>query len=181
LSLDDVEGELGAQLQRVEQLLQPLGLRITHIDSHRHTHCLPGVYEIVLNAARRRGIPHVRHPYEVDIGMSQPRAFVAMALLRTLLPNQSPIDDVRFTGFGAMAARDVESDLLSIIRRLRPGTTELMVHPGYDSAELAALDPYRAARERELGALTSPTLRERIRALRVRLTRFGADATAGSA
>jgi predicted glycoside hydrolase/deacetylase ChbG (UPF0249 family) len=174
----DVEAELEAQLQRAGELLATVGTRVTHIDSHRHAHCLPGVLDVVLRTARRHHIEHVRHPNEGSTLLRSPRASLAAQLLRVVLATQTvpPIDDIGFTGVGAMGSRTFDRDLLEIISALPQGTTELMVHPGYDSPELAALDPYRAPREREVRALTSPALRERIVERGVELTRFGATA-----
>jgi predicted glycoside hydrolase/deacetylase ChbG (UPF0249 family) len=174
----DVEAELEAQLRRARELLATVGMRVTHIDSHRHAHCLPGVVDIVLRTARRHGIEHVRHPYEASTLLRSPRASLAAQLLRVALPKQTvpPIDDIGFTGVAAMGSRTFDRDLLEIVSALPQGTTELMVHPGYDSPELAALDPYRAPREREVRALTSQVLRERIVERGVELTRFGATA-----
>jgi predicted glycoside hydrolase/deacetylase ChbG (UPF0249 family) len=173
----DVEAELEAQLQRAGELLATVGTRVTHIDSHRHAHCLPGVLDVVLRTARRHHIEHVRHPYEASTLLRSPRASLAAQLLRVMLAKQTaPIDDIGFTGFGAMGSPTFDRDLLEIVSALPQGITELMVHPGYDSPELAALDPYRAPREREVRALTSQALRERIVELGVELTRFGATA-----
>lgn len=181
IDLRDVERELEAQLQRAEHLLAPSGVRITHIDSHRHAHCLPGVFDVVIRTATRCGIGHVRQPYESPTLLRRPRAVVASGLVRAVLANRRAIDDVRFTGFAAMGSRTFGRDIEAIVAALPPGTTELMVHPGYDSPELAALDPYRAPREREVRALTSPALRERIRALGVELTCFGSPSTPSTA
>jgi predicted glycoside hydrolase/deacetylase ChbG (UPF0249 family) len=181
IDLGDLDRELEAQLHHAEQLIAPLGVRVTHIDSHRHAHCLPGVFDAVIRAATRRGIGHVRQPYESAPLLRRPRAVLASWLLRAVLANRPAIDDVRFTGFAAMGSRTFDRDIEALVAALPPGTTELMVHPGYDSSELAAIDPYRAPREREVRALTSPALRERIRALGVELTRFGSRSTAGSA
>lgn len=173
LDLNAVQRELDAQLRRAEELLGKLSMRVTHIDSHRHTHCLPGVFDLVLRAARERGILHVRHPYESQTLLRRPRAVIASKLLRTFLHTQRPLDDVSFTGIGAMASPTFHRDISTMLGALPTGTTELMVHPGYDSAELAAIDRYRKPREREVYALTSPRLRERIQDLGVELTRFG--------
>jgi len=172
----DIEAELEAQLDRAESLLAPLGLQVTHIDSHRHAHCFPRVYDAVVRAARRRGIGHVRHPYESRTLLLRPRALAASRLLRAVLARAEPIDDIAFTGIGAMGSRTFDRDIAILVGALPSGTTELMVHPGYDSPELAAIDPYRAPRERELRALTSPELAHRIRELGVELTRFGPSA-----
>lgn len=169
----DVERELEAQLDRAEQLLSPLGLRVTHIDSHRHAHCIPSVFDAVLRAAKRHRVGHVRHRYETRTLLRRARAVAASGLLRTVLPKRELLDDVGFTGIGAMGSRTFDKDIAQLISALPPGTTELMVHPGYDSPELAAIDRYRTAREREVRALTSPALRARILELGVELAQFG--------
>ena len=175
----DVERELDAQIGRAGNLLRPppLGMRLTHIDSHRHAHCLPGIFDVAVLVARKHGIPHVRHPNEASPTLLRRlRAVVASRVLRLVLPERQALDDVGFAGFALMGSRTLESDLARLVARLPAGTTELMVHPGYDSPELAALDPYRAPREREVRALTSPAILERIRSLGVELTRFGSTA-----
>lgn len=174
VNLRDVQMELDAQLLRAQFLLARINMRVTHIDSHRHTHCLPGIFDLVLRTAKEHDISHVRHPYEQRPLLRRPRALVASGLLRTMMFGQRPMDDVSFTGVGAMASNTFQRDIAHVIAGLPTGTTELMVHPGYDSDELAAVDTYRAAREREVYALTSPRLREKIDALGVELTHFGA-------
>ena len=180
VDLDDVQMELDAQLGRAKQLLAKISMPVTHIDSHRHAHVLPGIFELVLRTAKAHGISHVRHPYETTPLPRRARAVVASRLLRTILYKQRPMDDVCFAGIGAMASPTFHRDIAQLLGDLPPGITELMVHPGYDSAELAAVDDYRAAREREVHALISPRLRERIQELGVELTHFGAVSTTQS-
>ena len=177
VDLDDVQMELDAQLERAKALLAKINMQVTHIDSHRHAHVLPGIFELVLRTAKQHGISHVRHPYETHPLPRNARAVVASRLLRTILYKQRPMDDVCFTGLGAMASPTFHRDITQLLGDLPPGITELMVHPGYDSAELAAVDDYRSAREREVYALISPRLRERIQELGVELTHFGAVST----
>ena len=173
----DARAELEAQLARAQALLAPLGMRVTHIDSHRHTHCLPGLFELVLQAAKAHGIAHVRHPHERGPTLlGRPHALVATAVLRRMIGPRQSTDDVRFAGVALMRSRTFDRDVMDLVRALPEGTTELMVHPGYDSPELAAIDGYRAPRERELRALTSPRLRESIREMGVRLAPFGSTA-----
>ena len=54
--LDQIEMELEAQLQ----CLAEDGVRIDHIDSERHVHQIPGIFDRVVDAADRHGIPFVR-------------------------------------------------------------------------------------------------------------------------
>lgn len=180
VNLDHVKLELDAQLARAKHLLAKINMRVTHIDSHRHAHVLPGIFELVLRTAKEHQITHVRHPYESRPLPRSTRAVVASRLLRTILYKQRPMDDVGFAGIGAMASPTFHRDISRMLGDLPAGVTELMVHPGYDSAELAAVDDYRAAREREVYALISPRLRERIQELGVELTHFGAVPTTPS-
>ena len=50
-----------------------------------------------------------------------------------------------------------------MLDHLEPGVTELMVHPGYPDASLEGWVNYRAGRERELAALLSAAVRDRLR------------------
>jgi predicted glycoside hydrolase/deacetylase ChbG (UPF0249 family) len=183
----DVIGELEAQLRAADDLLSQAGMRITHIDSHRHAHCLPGIFDVVVRVARERGIGHVRHRVEsARTLLGRPLAIVPAQILRMVLSigpprSRATLDDVGFAGLALMASPALDRDLERLLRALPAGATELMVHPGYDSAALAALDPYRAPRERELRALTSPALRDLLRSLGVELTHFGATAAPASA
>jgi chitin disaccharide deacetylase len=168
----DVREELEAQLERAEAWLRPLGMHLTHIDSHRHTHCFPSIFDVVARTAARHRIGHVRHPFESRPLIRKPRAIVAAALLRAVGATRRPPDDVAFVGIGAMGSPTFNEDILTMLDELPAGTTELMVHPGYDSPELAAVDAYREPREREAKALMSPVFRDRLLELGVRLTSF---------
>ena len=54
--LDEVRAECEAQFER----LAWAGVRITHVDSHRHTHCLPGFFIAVRDAARSARVSVIR-------------------------------------------------------------------------------------------------------------------------
>ncbi|MEX2178904.1 MAG: ChbG/HpnK family deacetylase [Gemmatimonadaceae bacterium] len=176
--LREVETEFEAQLARAEALLAPLGLRVTHVDSHRHTHCLPGIADVVRATARRHGIAHVRRASEVDatlLGRPVPR--LKSRALRAALGTPREEAATAFAGIALMASPTFARDILALLAVLPAGTTELMVHPGYDSPELAALDSYRAERERELRALTSPELGPAIQAMGISTSYFEAPST----
>jgi predicted glycoside hydrolase/deacetylase ChbG (UPF0249 family) len=77
-----------------------------------------------------------------------------------------------FRGMALQGAPDVEARLLALLDELPPGATELMLHPGYDDASLAAQDPYRAEREREVAALRAPAVRARLARGDIKLVSF---------
>lgn len=176
---DDVRRECDAQLRALTRV----GVRATHLDSHRHAHALPGVLPAVAASACAAGVPVVRRPLDRPT-LSHPAAAAKMLALHASW--SAAVRDVErgdraplarsphFRGIALQGARDVEARLLRLLGRLPPGATELMVHPGYDDAVLAAQDHYRAEREREVAALCSDAVRERLARGDLRLVSFAA-------
>src|SRR3954447_2683112 len=139
----EIESEAAAQIA----LLQDAGLRLTHIDTHKHTHMFPPVLEPLLRAARKAGIGAVRNPFEPEWAVRvTPRAPVTRAVevfaLRRLGPffgrliargNVTTTDGtIAVAGTGILDAGVVRS----LLRELPEGTWELVTHPGYNDADL---------------------------------------------
>jgi predicted glycoside hydrolase/deacetylase ChbG (UPF0249 family) len=172
----DVAAECVAQLAR----LRAAGVRVTHVDSHRHVHVLPGVWRAVVETAGRQGIPVVRVPLEpLGANPGNWRALVKKVALAAAwrlgspsAPAPRPVD--RFFGISLQGGAEFLPRLLALLDRLEPGTTELMVHPGSPDGEAVRGDRYAAPRAVELAALTSPVVRERFRRGDFRLIHFGA-------
>jgi len=173
----DVRRECDAQLSA----LRAAGITPTHLDSHRHTHALPGILHAVVASARAAHVPVIRRPLDRPTP-SDPVASAKMlvihaawrAAVRALIPPDRALIErsPAFRGIALQGKPDVQQRLLRLLHRLPEGITELMVHPGYDDAVLAAQDPYRAHRERELAALCSAPVRERLMRGDIRLVRF---------
>jgi predicted glycoside hydrolase/deacetylase ChbG (UPF0249 family) len=167
VSAADVRRECDAQLMA----LAGAGVHPTHLDSHRHAHALPGVLPGVAASAHAAGLHWVRRPLDHP-SLRAPAATAKMLVLhaawRRALLGVSQEDlpllarAPHFRGIALQGAPDVESRLIALIDALPDGITELMLHPGYDDPVLAAQDPYRLEREREVAALKSPALRERL-------------------
>ena len=60
VAFEEVERELTAQIDRIRSE----GIRLTHLDAHKHVHAFPPIFTIVARLAERFGIPVVRVPYE---------------------------------------------------------------------------------------------------------------------
>jgi hopanoid biosynthesis associated protein HpnK len=146
VALEEVERELTAQIDRVRSE----GIRPTHLDAHKHVHAFPPIFAIVARLAERFAIPVVRVPYEPWLPVwgderqrrtARWQAFLNAAMLpwarrdyRTAAAHglRAP----QFVGrshTGVLSAGSIEG----LLRRLRPGVTELMVHPGYVDAALS--------------------------------------------
>src|SRR2546422_1111402 len=172
----DVAIECTAQLSR----LRDAGMVVTHVDSHRHVHALPGVWGPVVETARREGVPVVRVPLEPwGLNPLNWRASLKKTVLRLAWAvasrGETPLRRAdHFVGISLQGGRGFLRRLLAVIDHLKPGTTELMVHPGYPDGDLAGWDDYTAPRAQELAALTRPEVRERFQRGRFRLVHFGA-------
>ena len=156
----EVEAECEAQLAA----LRGAGLRVTHIDSHRHTHAMPGVRRGVAAVALRHDLP-LRRPVDSgarglrDLPSSPHRALLASAWRATSRRELASRSTDYFAGVTLQGQRNFAERLIALASRLRNGTTEIMVHPGHVDADLATTDTYTAPRERELAALCSASVR----------------------
>jgi predicted glycoside hydrolase/deacetylase ChbG (UPF0249 family) len=165
-----IEAEASAQIQ----LLQNRGITLTHIDTHKHTHIFPAVLRPVLRAARNAGIRAVRNPFEPGWSL---RATLnapwirrnAVRLLRRLEPTfRRVVAEEGFTTtdgcLGISATGSLDSITLnSLLGELPPGTWELITHPGYNDADLAAAGTrLLASRETEREALATIKQRNQI-------------------
>jgi predicted glycoside hydrolase/deacetylase ChbG (UPF0249 family) len=164
----EIEAEAAAQIA----LLQSRGVRLTHIDTHKHVHMFPAVLRPVLRAARAAGIRVVRNPFEPNWSL---RATVRAPLLRrmevNLLRRLEPafrriVAQEGFTttkgAIGVLATGTLDAEGVSSLlhrlplgtRQLPQGTWELVAHPGYNDADLAQVHTrLKESRETERNAL----------------------------
>ena len=177
VSAHDVRRECDAQFAA----LALDGITCTHLDSHRHTHALPGVLPAVIASARDAGVRFVRRPLDKPT-LGDPAAAAKMFVLQAswhaaLRP--VPAEDRAFVaaapafrGIAMQGAPDVHARLLALLDELPDGATEIMMHPGYDDVVLALQDTYRREREREVAALCSPAVKERLARGDIQLVSF---------
>ena len=139
----EIEAEAFAQIAS----LQSRGLRLTHIDTHKHTHMFPAVLRPVLRAAKKAGIHCVRNPFEPEWAVrASPRASWLRSAEVFALRRFGPyfrrlIAEEGFTttdGTVAVAATGTldRAGLQSLVEKLPEGTWELVTHPGYNDADL---------------------------------------------
>ncbi|MCC7194906.1 MAG: ChbG/HpnK family deacetylase [Gemmatimonadaceae bacterium] len=170
----EVEAECEAQLQAIERI----GVRVTHIDSHRHTHALPAVRAAVARVASRRGLP-LRRPVEshrlVPGGLRSHahRAIVAWSWRAASFGAPRTRAPDHFIGISMQGGHGFHALISRVLSRLPSGSVELMVHPGHADAALSGMDGYTWQRERELAALLSAGVRSRMSADDVALAHFG--------
>jgi len=186
--LGQIKDEFRAQ---IEYILQK-GIIPSHINSHKHIHIFPPIWKIVLKLAREYRIPFVRYPAEKFYGLGyiflnkkhQDRykillSYLFFVVFLKLFDNCNKIranSDIKipdyFCGLFDPGTLGTER-IIAHIKKLSPGTTELMCHPGYlDKALLQLPTRLLISREKELKALCSPEVRQAIKNNKVMLTSF---------
>jgi predicted glycoside hydrolase/deacetylase ChbG (UPF0249 family) len=173
----EVRRECEAQLAA----LVGAGVTPTHIDSHRHAHAMPGILPVVAAVAHDAAIPVVRRPLD-RVSLLDPVASAKMLVVhaswRTALTGVAPAHRgllaraPHFRGIAMQGMPDIRDRLLATIDQLPIGSTEIMVHPGYDDDVLAAQDAFRAERAVELKALCDAAVVARVRKGDVKLVSF---------
>ncbi len=181
--------EFRAQLDRVARS----GVPITHVDSHKHIHVVPRILKAAVEAASECGIRRIRNPFD-----SLRPAYLASGGRRWTEPSCL----IQFTGslgvrvfssvfrdaltrakmrtpdhfFGVVFTGRLNPDLVvSLLRSLPEGVSELMCHPGHFDEELRRQDTRLCeARELELQAVTDPKVLTALRESPVELIDYSA-------
>lgn len=162
--------ECAAQVRKILDA----GLRLTHLDAHKHAHLLPPVAEALGRVSREFGIRWVRRPL--------PAPVAGWLARRRLRKHGCRLTD-HLLGYAETGRLD-QDRLLELVRQIPPGLSELLCHPGYCRSELRASPATRLkeSRELELEALTSPLVRRRLEESNVRLASYSSiEAALGNA
>ncbi len=172
-----IEAEITAQIRK----LQAAGIKVSHVDSHKHTHMFPVVFKAMLQAARKCGVPAIRNPFEPLIFARNGRwkRRIQLGILRGY-QNSFRRELIRagmFTPDGCIGIASTGSLTLETFRRLilnlPEGTWEFVSHPGYNDRELDKINTrLRDSREKELEILTSPDARDWLRQTGIQLISY---------
>jgi hopanoid biosynthesis associated protein HpnK len=182
-----VRRQLAAEVQAQFQAFAATGLRLDHVNTHKHFHLHPTIAGTILRIGQAYGLNAMRVPAEPrDVLMrAEPGAKVApayvtgpwSAAVRWRLSRAGVATADQVFGLHWSGAMTPER-LLGLIRHLPPGVSEIYTHPatagGFDG------DCPGYAYAAELEALTSPSVIAAVRASGARLSGFGDLAISGS-
>ena len=164
----DIETELRAQVEKI----RAAGIELTHVDTHKHTHCHPRIMNLVARVAHDSGISKIRNPIE-DLHDSWQSTrpdvpgrimdFAASCAVRSIKSQFKSISrryDLRspdhFLGLVATGRLDAAA-LARLMEAVPEGRTEIMLHPGVWDRELEKVGSrLTRQRETEMNALMSP-------------------------
>ncbi len=175
----DPYSELRAQLEKI----LAAGVRVTHLDTHKHTHLLPPVLDAVLRLAEEFRVRWVRRPFDLPLPASRRPAPWSVRLARRAMAPLETGFETRLRAAGARCpdqfagfqwtGRFTASDVIALLRTLPEGITEFMTHPGYCDDELhRARTRLKESREAELRVLVDPLLRQTLNECRIRLASY---------
>ena len=178
IRLAEVERELAAQIDRIRMA----GIQPSHLDSHQHLHVLPGIGGLVLDLARRFSIRAIRIPAEPVAFIGATPATVGrlvgrggLTMLANLFRQHAAAAGIRTSDhfYGMLAGGQLtEPAILAILRRLPPGDSELMTHPGFADESLADAFRWDYQWDAERQALTAPAVRALLAERQIRLISF---------
>ena len=150
---DQVRVEVQAQFDRFCELT---GRLPTHLDGHHHCLRQPVIGEALIDLARQWQLP-IRRASEAVAGW--------------LAQTDVPTTDVFVEDFYGEEVR--LDSLLRMLADVRPGTTELMCHPGLSDEGLRSDSSYSDKREEELDILTHPEALAALETHGIHLIHFG--------
>jgi len=142
---DDIEREAAAQIRK----LHLAGIKVTHLDTHKHTHLFPAVLRPLLRLAEQHGVHAIRHPFEqswsLALGHGNRTRRLQVKLLGNLKTRFEQQPQIRSQQvlttdgtIGISATGNLYNKTLHDILYAMPseGTFELCCHPGYNDSDL---------------------------------------------
>jgi predicted glycoside hydrolase/deacetylase ChbG (UPF0249 family) len=168
--MGQVEAELRAQIEHVIAA----GLSPGHLDSEKHLHLWPSVFDVVCHLAVEFGIPQVRvvreppgaKPIPLGLGVLSARNARVAGGHGVMLPEGT---------IGVTEAPLTQFALDALLGRARGRHVEFVVHPGHVDDEFMQLQGQVAnrlvcSREEELAVLADPRSRDAVESAGFRLS-----------
>jgi hopanoid biosynthesis associated protein HpnK len=176
-ALPRVRRQLAMEIRAQFEGFNATGLRLDHVNAHKHIHLHPTVARLIVEIGRDYGMMSVRVPFEPVEPLraafpgehySAPLYRPWIGWLRRRLQNAGLFVNDNLFGL-AWTGRMVEGRLLRLLPHLPRGVSEIYFHPAtLRSAALSATMPgYR--HEEELAALLSPSAKRLVANLGIRL------------
>jgi hopanoid biosynthesis associated protein HpnK len=170
-ALPSVRRQLEAEIRAQFSAFAQTGLRLDHVNVHKHFHLHPTILDMLLQIGEDYGAPAVRIPAEPtwfagrDGGWAAPaRGILLMpwiALMKARLRAARVVHNDQIFGIADSGAMD-EPKMLEILARLPAGVTEIYLHPATESGMAIAPSMGGYRHLEELRALLSPRVRTAI-------------------
>lgn len=153
----EVEIELRAQIERAKQS----GIPLTHLDTHMGAVLSrPDLLEIYVKLGIEYGLPvmFIRQVDEAQARQYPTVAAQASRIVRRLDEHGLPVLDHVAQFYGGDTQGQRREDYLRLLRTLPAGTSQLIIHCGYDNEELRAITSSAANRDGDRRIFTDPEI-----------------------
>ena len=168
-SADEVETEMRAQVDKA----LAMGIRPTHLDSHMGTCFQPFYIERYVKIGIEKKIPVMMiggHMQHIGAEAAQFKPMVR-ALARRLWDAGLPVlDDLVTQPTRAKDYAGRKNELIALLRDMKPGVTQIIVHCTEPTEVFARISGSGAARAAELRLMTDPDVRSFIEREKIVLT-----------
>ncbi len=175
--------QLGLELRAQIEKALATGLNITHVDSHQHTHVLPGMTGLVVKLCNEYKIKNIRIPQEGYFfsggftgGLGRKVGRAGLSFCASLAAMQAKSAGLAYPNnfFGMLAGGNLNEALVgNIITALPDGVSEIMTHPGLNKQELDKHFTWDYHWEDELDAFLSAKNKTLLEQRNVALMNFG--------
>ena len=169
-ALPSIRRQLEAEIRAQFQAFTGTGLKLDHVNAHKHFHLHPTLLEMLLRIGREYGLAAVRLPKEPAWaarragplkGAASRLLTPWLSLMRRRLRTAGVAYNDHVFGVTDSGAMD-EAALLRILANLPGGVSEIYLHPATRGALTPAMGSYR--HRDELDALLSPRVRAAVQA-----------------
>ena len=141
--MEQLKNEFCAQINKVRDA----GIKITHIDSHVHTHAIPPIFDLVCKIAKDYNIPQIRTQYEraymvpdvmIYLNRTYPLNLIKIALLNSFTSRNRKLvkkyglktnDYLIGVGYTSMMNGMTVACGLSTLRKKKDIVVEALIHP----------------------------------------------------
>ncbi len=166
---EEVETEIRAQVQRAIDF----GIRPTHIDTHMGTvYATPEFFRSYCKVAREFDIPPMLVSPESEIAQQRLKSDPAMAPYFeafSMLASEFPTLDELATGVESVELERRREEYKEVIRNLKPGVNQMILHLGLDRPEMHAITSSWLARYNDFRIFTDPEMKQFIEEQGVKL------------
>jgi predicted glycoside hydrolase/deacetylase ChbG (UPF0249 family) len=165
---EEVEIELRAQIDRARQFAVP----ITHLDTHMGSIIArPDLVGVYVKLAIEYDVP-ILFLRTVDENMAKEYpalAEQAQKLLPLFREHKLPLLDQMAQLYGEQPGMTRREAYLETLRKLRPGVSQLIIHCGYDDAELRAITSSAPQRDEDRRVFSDPEVMSLIKELGIQV------------
>ena len=162
----EVAIELHAQVDRAKQF----GVPLSHLDTHMGAlFSRPDLLEVYVNLGLEYDLPIL---FIRDTKGEVAREYPAMVqrggeFLKLLDERKLPVLDQLAQFYGGDTHEERRENYIKLLRTLKPGVTELIIHCGYDNQELRAITNSASRRDGDRRIFSDPDVAALIRELNI--------------